>query len=78
MIDVKKETAERVSDVPSETIFRLFSVGLITEQAARRFLIVAEYKSEGPERGQGVAMREELADKYCVSVGTINNYLYSK
>lgn len=78
MIDVQKETKEKLKDIPADTVSWLFSVGLITEQAARRFLIVAEYTEAHPAHGEKEAMREQLADAYCVSTDTVKKYIGKK
>ena len=76
MIDIKKETAERMKDVaPKEVIFQLFSAGLITEQAARKFLIIDEYARENPQKGTKIHVKERLADKFCVSNITVIKYI---
>ena len=79
MIDVRKETAERMKDrVPKDVIFQLFSVGLITEQSARRFLIIDRYEREQPERGQKDCVKDRIADEFCVSSDTVKKYLCKK
>jgi len=76
MIDVRKETAERMKDrVPKDVIFQLFSVGLITEQSARRFLIIDEYERVNPVKGMKIHVKEQIADKFCVSCITVIKYL---
>jgi hypothetical protein len=79
MIDIKKETAERMKDIaPKEVIFQLFSVGLITEHSARRFLIVTEYEKAQPERGMKDHTKDRIADEFCVSPDTVKKYLCKK
>ena len=76
MIDIKKATAEMMKDtVPREVIFQMFSMGLITEQSARRSLIVDEYKKENPSDGNKIHVKERLADKFCVSSITVIKYI---
>lgn len=68
MIDIKKETAERLKDsIPEKTVFQLFAIGLITEQSAKHFLIHNEFESSAPVRGHKTEIKEVIAEKYCVS-----------
>ena len=79
MIDIKKATAERMKDsVPKDVIFQMFSVGLITEQSARRFLIIQEYERISPGRGQMDETKDRIADEFCVSSDTVKKYLCKK
>lgn len=76
MIDVKNETAKRLKDkVPEETVFELFSVGLITEGSAKRFLIADDFEKSNPKRGEKSTVKNKLADRYCVSADTVDKYL---
>jgi hypothetical protein len=76
MINVKKETAERLKEVVDEdTTFQLFSIGLITEQSAKRFLIADDYKKSEAQRGSMSQVKGQIADRYCVSIETVHKYL---
>ncbi len=76
MIDVKNETAKRLKDkLPEDAVFLLFSVGLITEGSARRFLINDEFEKSSPRRGEMSIEKGRIANKYCVSVETVQKYL---
>ena len=76
MIDVKSETAKRLEGLLDEdTVFQLFSVGLITERTATRFLVTDEFRKAEVPRGQVTELKDRIAEKYCLSVETIQKYI---
>lgn len=80
MINIEKETAERLEKegVRKELTFRLFSLGLINDQTAKRFLIIDTYKKAEPERGEKNYTRDIIADDFCVSFKTVKLYTAKK
>jgi len=79
MIDVKMETARRLEGVvDKETVFQLFTVGLITERSATRFLVTDEFRSAEVPRGCVTELKDRIAEKYCLSVETIQKYISKK
>ena len=80
MINIERETALRLEKegVKRELTFRLFSLGLITDQSAKRYLIIDEYKKESPEHGERNHTKDKIADEYCVSSKTVEGYILRK
>lgn len=80
MINIERETAIRLEKegVKRETTFRLFSLGLINDQTAKRYLIIDTYKKAEPERGKHAEKKEEIADNFSVSSATVHSYLFRK
>lgn len=77
MINLKNETAHklRLMGISENITFTLFDSGLIDEYRAKRFLVRNEYESAHPLKGHKGDIKEMLAEKYCVSVETVNLYL---
>jgi hypothetical protein len=78
LIDLKKETAKRLSDglgMDENLTFRLFTDGLIDERTAKKFLVRDEYQKINPPNGQKNEVKVNLADKFCVSFETVNLYI---
>jgi hypothetical protein len=80
MIDIKAETADRLEkqNIPSSITFRLFNLGLINDQTAKRFLIVDTFKTEDPCRGERNHVKDKIADEFCVSTATVHSYVLKK
>lgn len=77
MIDIKKKTAELINqniDLSEEATQALFDIGLLECHTCKKVLIRQEFHERSRSK-----MKEEikmdLADKYCVSLSTINKYL---
>lgn len=77
MIDIRKRTAELVQknlDIPEEITATLFEFGLLEEHICKRVLIREEYYSRATPKRK-TELKIILAQKYCVSLATINKYL---
>jgi hypothetical protein len=77
MLNLKVETAKRLTSlgISENTTFALFEQGLFDERTAKKFLVREEYRQANPHNGQKGDLKEELADKFCVSSAMINIYL---
>ena len=77
MIDLKKETAIKLIPlgISETTTFTLFKKGLIDERTAKKFLVREEFNEANPCRGEKGNIKNDLADKYCVSFETVNIYI---
>jgi hypothetical protein len=76
MIDIEKETAERLEKkgISKEVTKQLFTLKLINSQTAKRFLIVDEYESTAPCQGEKGHVKDQIADTFCVSSATVKLY----
>jgi hypothetical protein len=59
------------------TVNSLFEFGVLTEQNCKRILIREEY-AERTDIPQKQILKSYLADKYCVSLSTVEKYLATK
>jgi len=77
MVNLKEETAKRLSalGISENVTFTLFSTGLIDDRTAKKYLVREEYEKGCPGAGHKVALKEALADKFCVSIETIKGYI---
>jgi hypothetical protein len=60
-------------DIPEEETRALFEIGLLEPHVCKKVLIRAEWNSAGDVKKTD--LKYELADKYCVSVSTIEKYV---
>ena len=77
MIDIKVRTAELIKenfDIPKEVTFAMFQFGLLEEHVCKIILIREEFHKKARHK-QKTDLKILLAEKYCVSLSTINKYL---
>lgn len=80
MIDIKKGTARilgKFYQLDEPTVLSLFDFGILTEQNCKRILIREEF-AERTEVAQKQLLKCHLAEKYCVSLSTVEKYLAGK
>ena len=79
-MDLKAETAKKLRSlgIDEATTFTLFDSGLIDERTAKKFLVRKEYEQMNTLKGNKNQIKEQLADKFCVSFETIKNYINRK
>ena len=76
-MDLKRKLADRLKNrlrISRSITFALWNCGVINEQSAKKYLIKDEYVNE--TGGKRVEAKRRLANKYCVSVKTIEGYVY--
>lgn len=74
---IRKDTARFMSDnfgISSTITEVMFDAGLIREDVARKVLIRDEFY-QGCGNGQKTKLKEELANKYAVSLSTVEKYI---
>ena len=76
-MNIKKETAELIKsqyNIPSQVTVNLFIDELLTENQCRKILIRSEYLRTSSKL-RLTEIKEMLADKYCLSLSTVEKYL---
>lgn len=77
MIDIKKKTAELMRediDIPEETTQILFDIGLLEVHTCKKVLIRQEFRERSRWKTK-TDLKMQLAEKYCVSMSTVEKYL---
>jgi hypothetical protein len=77
MIDIRQKTAQLVREnvnLPEDATQVLFDLGLLEMHTCRKVLIRNEYYRKCATRRK-TDLKIYLAEKYCVSLSTINKYL---
>jgi hypothetical protein len=80
MIDIKKGSArvlKKYYQIDEQTVISLFDFGVLTEHNMKRILIREEF-AERTDVAQKQLLKGLLADRYCVSISTIEKYLAGK
>jgi hypothetical protein len=77
MMDIKTKTAELVKrniNIDEDTTRALFDIGLLEEHICRKVLIREEYHSKSAMKRK-TELKIYLAEKYCVSMSTVEKYI---
>ena len=80
MIDIKKGTArilKKYYQMDEPTVLSLFEFGVLTEHNCKRILIREEF-AERTEVAQKQLLKCQIAERYCVSISTVEKYLAGK
>ena len=76
-MNIQSETAELIKSqyaIPEDVTINLFLDELLTENQCRKILIRSEYLRTSSKL-RLTEIKEMLADKYCLSLSTIEKYL---
>jgi len=76
MIDIKKQTAMfmmKYFDLPVETTETMFTAGVLEENVCKKVLIRHEFHNASGKKGE---IKESIADKYCVSISTVEKIIH--
>ncbi len=77
-MDIKSSTAkliERNYQLPKEVTMAMFDDGLLTVHQSKKVLIRDEYLNSS-EKFRNMELKESLADEFCVSLSTVERYIY--
>ena len=77
MINIRHKTIELATtkaDIPADAVQALFDIGLLEEHVCRKVLIREEYAERCAVRNK-TNLKITLAEKYCVSLSTVEKYL---
>lgn len=80
MINIKSGTAKLMKEefqIEEKVTQLLFEKGLIQEHDARKVLIKTEYERKVEPCGRQL-LKEHIADRYCVSVATVEKIIAVK
>lgn len=77
MISIKDkivELAKQKADIPEDATRALFDIGLLEEHTCRKVLIREEYATKAVTKKK-TNLKIALAEKYCVSLSTVEKCL---